>query len=90
MNGLGARASERICGFGHDDFRYKLKLLEGVSPPPSPPPSQPVGECQGAKDRERESAYARGRWIQSAILEVTGIPDKDGKKQRDRGERATD
>lgn len=65
MNGLGARASERICGFGHDDFRYKLKLLEGVSPPPPlpppPPPSPPVGECQGAKDRERESVYARER-----------------------------
>lgn len=35
MNGLRERPGygARICAFGHDDFLYKLKLLEGVSPP---------------------------------------------------------
>lgn len=31
MNGLVAARRARICVFGHDDFPYKLKLLEGVS-----------------------------------------------------------
>lgn len=31
MEGRSREASVRICGFGHDDFQYKLKLLEGVS-----------------------------------------------------------
>lgn len=35
MNGLRERPGygARICAFGHDDFLYKLKLLEGVSSP---------------------------------------------------------
>lgn len=35
MNGLVKRTryGARICAFGHDNFPYKLKLLDGVSSP---------------------------------------------------------
>lgn len=42
-----------ICGFGHDDFQYKLKLLEGVS--------SAVGECQGAEDKENVATVREHR-----------------------------
>lgn len=72
MNGLGTRASVRICRFGHDDFQYKLKLLEGVS--------SAVGECQGAKDREREASCTGN----------TGQRRKEAAKERGESERASE
>lgn len=55
MNGLvsGRNTAPRICAFGHDDFPYKLKLLEGVSSPPT------VGEGK-RREGENETEIASG------------------------------
>lgn len=79
MNGGRSReASVRICGFGHDDFQYKLKLLEGVS--------LAVGECQGAEDKEAPLAGCTGERDRENLRKrgERGERTEKGERERER------